>query len=59
VAPDDGRDDGEQFGGHGDDAFSIALGRGDHEQGDDLSARSLVLPDAEVGEFQGLFYSNS
>lgn len=34
VAADDGRDDGEELGGHGNDAFPVALGGSDDKQGD-------------------------
>jgi hypothetical protein len=36
VAADDLRDDVEQLGRHGDDPLAVALGRADHQQGDDL-----------------------
>lgn len=49
-----GGEDLEEVSRHRDDAFAIRLGRGDHEQGDDLPVRSLVLADAELGELQQL-----
>jgi hypothetical protein len=51
VAADDLRDDVEQFGRHGDDAFAVALGRADDQERDNLAVRALVLPDAEVAQF--------
>ncbi|MFF7082224.1 hypothetical protein [Streptomyces lavendulae] len=59
VAADDGRDDGEELSGHRDDALPVALRGSDHQQGDDLTVGSLVLPNAEMGEFQGLFYAHA
>ena len=47
-------DDVEQFGGHRDDPFAVGLGRGDHQQGDDLAVGALVLADAELGELKQL-----
>ncbi|WTN35974.1 hypothetical protein OHQ89_47455 [Streptomyces canus] len=49
---DDLGDHVEQFGGHGDDPLAIGLGRGDHQQSDDLAVGALVLPDAQVAQFQ-------
>jgi hypothetical protein len=59
VTADDGRNDGGQLGGHGDDTFPVALRRGDHKQGDDLAVGPLVLPGAEMGEFKSFFYAST
>ena len=59
VTADDGRDHGEQLGGHGDDTFPVALRRGDYKQGDDVAVGPLVLPDAEMGKFKSFFYANT
>lgn len=50
MAADDLRDDVEEFGRHGDDPLAVALGRADHQQGDDLAVRPLVLANAQVRE---------
>ncbi|MCX4970866.1 hypothetical protein OHA98_40225 [Streptomyces sp. NBC_00654] len=59
VSADNGPDDGGQLGGHGDDAFPVALGGSNDEQDDDLAVGPLILPDAEMGEFQDLLYAHA
>jgi hypothetical protein len=54
VAPDDLGDDVEELGGHGDDPFTVALGRSDDEQSHDLAVGPLVLPDAEMRQLDQL-----
>jgi hypothetical protein len=57
VAADDGGDDGddgEQLSRHRNDALAVGLGRGDHQQRDDLAIGALLLADAEVGELEEL-----
>ncbi|MEV7617629.1 hypothetical protein [Streptomyces sp. NPDC089799] len=48
----------EEIGRHRDDAFPFALGRSDHQQGDDLSVGPLILADAEVRELGQLLDSD-
>jgi hypothetical protein len=49
LAADDLSDGVKELGGHGNDTLAFALGRGDHQERDDLAVGPLVLADAEVG----------
>jgi hypothetical protein len=54
VPANHGGEDVEEVGRNRDDAFAVGLGRGDHEQRDDLAVGTLILADAELGELQEL-----
>jgi hypothetical protein len=59
VPPDYGGDDSEQFRRHRNNALAVSLGRRDHQQGDDLSVRALILPDAQVGQLKQFLDANA
>jgi hypothetical protein len=48
-AADNGRDHMEQLGGHRDYAFTVGLGRGDHQQGHNFPVGPGMLADAQLG----------